>query len=452
MDKMQVYNLLPIWAQNCACYFEGKRIKRTRFGNTFQNALNEYCEHDKWSFDRICEERDKRLQRIIHHCYSSVPYYKRVFDEGGIDPSSIKTIDDLKRLPILNKDTVKQNIGDFLSTQFDSRLTKVHPTGGTTGAGLRFVTTNDEEAEQWAVWWRYRIRNGIGFETPCGVFGGKIIVPLKQTRAPFWRMNSPCNQVYFSGYHITKENVREYCRGLEENSIKWIHGYPSVIADLAKKMIDMGISIKLDHVSIGAENLYTWQENVIKEAFGVKPIQHYGLTEGVANISENPDGSLSVDEDFACVEFVKTSELGISIIGTTLTNYAMPLLRYDTGDLAIVSRDGVHNEYGRLVQGLDGRSNEYVELPNGTRVGAAAISLIINDFPEIITSQIVQKSHDEIVVNIILKKDATLQEKKLMYKLRERFGNDISIEIRMVDSLKKTKSGKQKLVISEIQR
>ena len=450
MDKMQIYNKLPIFAQNLACYYEGNRILRTRLGEAFQTQLDEYCSHDNWSYDQMCSLRDEKLRKMISHCYSTVPYYRRCFDDRGIDPKSIKTIDDLNVLPIITKDEVKKHISDFLSSAVDTSLTKIHPTGGTTGAGLRFVTTNTEEAEQWAVWWRYRIRNGIDYGAKCGVFGGKVVVPLKQKKAPFWRMNAPCNQVYFSSYHITNETVRDYVNCIRSQNINWIHGYPSVIADLAQKMVDVGLTLSIGHVSIGAENLYKWQSDVIEKAFGVKPIQHYGLTEGVANISENPDRTLSVDEDFCCVEFVEFPGEGTKIIGTTLSNYAMPLLRYDTGDLATVPDKAIHNDHGRIICGLNGRSNEFVLLPNGTKVGAAAISLIINDFPEIMSSQIIQNSIEKIEVDIIIKQRSNLDDKKLMYKLRERFGNAIDIQIRYVDNLKKTKSGKQKLVISEI--
>lgn len=87
----------------------------------------------------------------------------------------------------------------------------------------------------------------------------------------------------------------------------------------------------------------------------------------------------------------------------------------------------IHNEHGRIVLALNGRSNEYVLLPNGTKVGAAAISLIINDFPEIMSSQIIQKKINFIEENILVEKKFEIDEKKLLYKLRERLGNDIEI-------------------------
>jgi hypothetical protein len=68
MDKMAIYNHLPIFGQNLACYYEGKRILRTRFGGTFQKHLKEYCEHDNWSYDEICDLRNQKLRKGNNNC------------------------------------------------------------------------------------------------------------------------------------------------------------------------------------------------------------------------------------------------------------------------------------------------------------------------------------------------------------------------------------------------
>jgi phenylacetate-CoA ligase len=190
----------------------------------------------------------------------------------------------------------------------------------------------------------------------------------------------------------------------------------------------------------------------IKKAFGVKPLQHYGLTEGVANISEDVDGNLTIDEDFSCIEFLPSYEIGAySIIGSSLTNWIMPLLRYDTGDLAVVSDLARHNNRGRIIDSLIGRSNEYVLLPNNIKVGAAALSLIFNSFDEIKISQIRQKTIDSIDIDLVLNIPHDLfDEKKLLKAIKERLGLDIIININYVYNIERTKSGKHRLVISNL--
>ena len=453
MDKMSIYRRLPVWAQNMACSFEGGRIVRTRYGEGFRCALAEYESRDAWSFERMCEYRDARLREMVRHAYDTVPYYKRLFDEGGISPDSIRTLSDLSALPILTKDTVKANREQLISTAVPESERRIHATGGTTGAGLSFVTTEQEETEQWAVWWRYRRRFGMDTDVWCGNFGGKVVADLSQTKPPFWRVNRPGKQYFYSGYHICRANAPAYAEHMKSVGLQWIHGYPSNLSGLAECLNDLGITVPMKWVSTGAENLYDHQRKSIEKAFGTTPYQHYGLTEGVANISMNTSGRLAVDEDYCCVEFLPSDEPDVyRIIGTTLTRRAMPLLRYDTGDLAVI-RPGEISGNGRAVEQVSGRTAEYVELPGGARVGTAAISLIINRFDCISTMQIVQRAVDALDVNIIT---SAAPEKfptdELQAALHERFGSGMQCTVNFVDSLRKTKSGKQRLVISEMER
>lgn len=451
MDKMSIYNQLPIWGQNMVCFIEGSKIRRKRYSDTFYSYLKEYQSHSNWDYERMCCYRDKKLNQIIAHAYNNVPYYKSLFDEYGVNPEKIKTIDDLSVLPVLTKDVVKNNRDQFVSKDICPDDFKIHPTDGTTGSGLKFVTTDTEEAEQWAIWWRYRKWHGIELDTWCGNFGGKTITPLAQKRPPYWRLNEPGKQIFYSGYHINKDTAEKYAEHMRKCQLKWLHGYPSNLSNLAAELSAHNIKVPMKWVSIGAENLYESQIMQIEEAFCVKPIQHYGLTEGVANISERADGLLTVDEDFCSIEFTPSgNENEYHVIGTSLTNYAMPLIRYDTGDLVIIEKEGQHSEYGRTVNKINGRSNEYVLLPSGAKVGAASISLIINKFEWISAMQIVQKSIKTLDVNIMKGKSEIGNIEELSQELRLRFGVDIETNIHIVDELLKTKNEKQEIVVSEL--
>jgi phenylacetate-CoA ligase len=101
----------------------------------------------------------------------------KLFNEGGINPDKIKTLEDLRVLPILTKDMVKANLKAFLSSRYSVGKIKIHMTGGTTGAGLSFYTSDSEEAEQWAVWWQNT-------------------VPLSTNNPPYWRINTKGKQVF----------------------------------------------------------------------------------------------------------------------------------------------------------------------------------------------------------------------------------------------------------------
>jgi phenylacetate-CoA ligase len=453
MDKMAIYYKLPIFAQNLACYYEGSRIRRNRFGKDFWRLLSEYESRNKWPYEQIAEYRDSKLREMIKHCYKTVPYYQKLFNEHGIDYNSIRTIDDLKVLPILTKQVINENFNDFISTAIPKNKMVLASTGGTTGSGFAFYTTKEAISEQWAVWWRYRRNLGIKFNTWCGSFGGKTIVPRDQQDPPFWRVNAPCKQIYFSGFHINQKNWKAYVDEIKKKEIKWLHGYPSNIANLASYIISNGVKIDVEYVSIGAENLLDYQIQNIQQAFGVKPVQHYGAAEGVANISEKLDGNLYVDEDFSAVEFVQHDESTDRIIGTSLTNWAMPFLRYDTGDLVpTVNKDMLKETlYGRKVESIDGRQSEFLVLQDGTKISGAVFNLVFKEITSIKEGQIIQKDIDKIIVRIVKNNNYTTRDENILNKtLKERLGENVKFVYEYVDEIEKTVSGKLRAVVSEL--
>ncbi|MGE4585222.1 MAG: phenylacetate--CoA ligase family protein [Sphaerochaeta sp.] len=445
MDKMTIYNRLPIWGQNLACHYEGSRIKRTRYGNDFWRFLAEYESRAEWSYEQLCDYRDARLRKMVHHCYDTVPYYTKLFDDGGINPDSIRTLDDLKVLPILTKDIINANPDSFLSTAIPRKKIVTTHTSGTTGSGFVFQTTQEAISEQWAVWWRYRRALGIEYGTWCALLGGRSVVSPKWENPPFFRWNKPCRQMYFSTYHMSQSNLSAYVQAIRENNITWLHGYPSAINILAEFILENDLSLPLSRVSTGAENLLAPQKKNIEAAFGIQPYQHYGLSESTANFSEDIRHEMRVDEDFAAVEFLQNLDSSsYRIIGTCLCNFAMPLLRYATGDDCTVT----YTAAGRVVSSLDGRKEDYVILSNGAKVGR--LDHIFKDLTSIKEAQFVQKRIGAVTVNIVpgAKYDAE-DEKKLYGEIASRLG-DIQVEIRHVEKIPRTKSGKLRFVVSEL--
>ena len=133
MSVTEFYFKLPIVAQNAATCVASAKNRWERYGRPFGQILDGYRERARWSADRLAEYRDARLRNMIDHCYRTVPYYKRMFHEGGVNPDSIKSIDDLSRLPVLTKDEVRACPDDFISSDFaNCRLIHRH-TSGTTG-------------------------------------------------------------------------------------------------------------------------------------------------------------------------------------------------------------------------------------------------------------------------------------------------------------------------------
>ncbi|MCH9031970.1 MAG: phenylacetate--CoA ligase family protein [candidate division Zixibacteria bacterium] len=451
----KIYRNLPVWLHNAACSIEGWRINRRRYGNQYERIYAECAERAKLTREQLIQYRDKRLHKFVRHAYETTPYYRAKFREWNISPDDIQTLGDMELIPILTKREVQKNQELFYSDRIKrSELIDAH-TSGTTGSGLKFKITRSAEREQWAVWWRYRDAHGLTRESLCGVFSGRTIVAPEKERAPFWILNYPGRQIIFSGYHLNDTHLPRYIEKIKESEIKWLHGYPSHLALLASYMIANSVELanQITHVTTGAENLLEGQREIIERAFNVRVREHYGLAEGVANLSECACGEMHVDEDFSAVEFIESDTVdGFRIIGTNFSNLAFPLLRYDTGDIATGIKDEPACSCGwggRIVRSLDGRIEDYVVLSDGTRVGR--MDHIFKDLTNIRAARIYQSIPGEIAIRIV-KSDcySKADEKKLLRELSDRLGDKARAELIYVDFLPPGRGGKGRLIESSL--
>jgi phenylacetate-CoA ligase len=214
-------------------------------------------------------------------------------------------------------------------------------------------------------------------------------------------------------------------------------------------MVERSQHLDLDWVTLGAENVTPAQLAVIQDAFRVRPIQHYGMTEAVANISQWPDGMLRVDEDFAYTEFASRPDGLFDVVGTNFTNRAFPLIRYRVGDLVEVpNENGATVKFGRRVLQIDGRLEDYVVTKDGARVGR--LDHIFKDCVNVREAQIIQERVGYIRVNVVANATYSISDERLLeHALRHRFGDRMHFEICRVDTIQRTARGKLRLVVSK---
>ena len=290
--------------------------------------------------------------------------------------------------------------------------------------------------------------SGMVFREICGVwyFGGRSVVPLRQSKPPYWRVNYPGRQILFSGYHLSPTTAAEYLSALETYSPPWLHGYPSLLSLLASYLLERGKPLKNPPriVTTGAENLLPQQRDLMVKAFGCPVRQHYGQSESVANISECPNGHLHIDEDFSFVELIPLdSHPGtFRVIGTNWSNPAFPLFRYDTGDLVRCSgEESPCSMTGRIVESIDGRKEDYVVLPNGARLGR--LDHIFKDLTRIREAQIYQPKRETIIFRIVKGEGyGPEMERRLLDEARKRLGREVAIKVEYVSSLERSRTGK----------
>jgi phenylacetate-CoA ligase len=457
MKIENIYNSLPSFIQNVACSAVGYKIKKHRYSKRFFKYLEWLEETQYWSKEKIREYQEEQLEKTILHAYNTVPYYNKLFYSLKLKPKDIKNSEDLYKLPILTKQTVRDNWLEFLSSDYKVReLVKVS-TSGTTGAGVSFMKHPDELTFQAALWWRFRDRFDLNLNDWHANFSGKRIVPLSWKRGPFWRYNLPFRQVYFSAYHIDDENLFDYYQKLNSVAFKYYCGYPSVITSMAIFMLKN--NLKLDNppniIATGSESLLPRQVELIREAFECNVVDFYGSAENVCTFSKCKLGTYHNDFEVGLVEFVPIKESDFPhearVVATGFMNVAMPLIRYDMKDCVFVDAQskcscGMNSS---IVLSIDGRSDDVIKTPSGKTIGRLA-GLFAN-LNNVFESQVVQVSLYKIIVKIVKKEHYTEADEVNFHKrLSEVLGEDMEIKFDYCKNIPKEKNGKFRVVKSLI--
>lgn len=449
LTKEAIYFRSPAVVQDVLSSAAGAGVDRTRYSGTFEEAEREYAQRGGWSASALTAfALSRRAQALA--LASETPYYRDVFSALGAEWFELVDDSAFAHIPTTPKSDLRTSPERFSPRPLVSSDSTTR-TSGTTGSSVEIIRSRSAVDEQWAVWWRYRGWHGITRDEPCALFAGRRIMRADQG-TPYWRHNRPGRELRFSTYHISSDSAPAYIDRLNRFAPRWIHGFSSAIANLAACVIEQGLEVTapIQWVSLGGENVTQLQMEMIKAAFGVQPIQHYGLAEGAANFSTCTEGKLHVDEDFAGVEFVPEGDGVTRILGTTFANRARVLLRYDTGDLATLSETATCacGFGGRIVESLDGRGDETITLPDGRLVGSPEDAFRTD--LGVSQAQLLQRVDGSIVVSYVPSAAwAHDSLSRVEAALRDFLGHEISISFREVDDLPRTAGGKVRLVVKE---
>ncbi len=187
----------------------------------------------------------------------------------------------LEAIDPLGKESYRDAVNDYVCKVGDRALIRVY-TSGTTGSALPVWHTTKRIAENFAVVWRQRRTFGVDIKDSLITVGGQSIVPLKQTKAPYWRQNYYSGQTLFSVYHLAKQFLPAYIDELHENQARYVQGYPSSLHVIASTMLDMNRplpKVKIAAVFTASESLLASQLATIEKPFNPPVRELYSCTE-----------------------------------------------------------------------------------------------------------------------------------------------------------------------------
>jgi phenylacetate-CoA ligase len=406
--------------------------------------------------------QDEQLRGLVAHAYATVPYYRDLFDDLKLKPRDIAGIADLPKIPVLRKESFKDDPRRLISTDFNPKdLVKGH-TSGTTGSpldvwydrpGIHIAYAALDRHYDWAGCRLARDGDRIA------VARGNMIVPSDRRKPPFWRYNWFHNQLLLSSFHMAPDTLDSYFLEMEKFRPVVIDGYPSTLYVLAKHLQNQGRTFPLRAAITSSETLFDFQREAIEESFECRIFDYYALAERTAFAGEcehHYKRHLAMEYGISEVigendEVLPAGKEGL-LVGTSLHNKGMPLLRYVTNDRTTLLEEKC--PCGRelqLMEEVTTKAEDTVTLGDGRLISPSVLTHPFKPLHTIRESQIYQKNYGQIIVRIV-KGDgySDADTRHLVTELRDRLGDDIEIDIEFRETLERTSSGKFRWVISDV--
>lgn len=453
------YKQSPIAIQTMLINLYAYKLHRQRFGEKFEYILNMLEEIERWSAEDIKAYQEERLRVIVRHAFESVPFYMDKYNSLGLVPEDIVTLEDLQKLPIITKDEIRKNSNKMISFRYKKNQLVHGHTSGTTGSPLGLVWDLGMVIMNNAVDWRQKKWAGFHLGAKHAVLLGRVTVPVGQKRPPYWRMNYVHNQLWLSAFHLSEKNIPYYIEKLEKFEPKFIEGYPSTLYILARYLNAKNIVMPLNATFTSSETLFQYQKEAIENAFVCKNYDFYGLAERVVFATEcNEHNGKHLNSDYSIVEFVdgdgknlEKGQLG-RMVGTSLHNMGMPLIRYMTNDVcALLDKSCTCGCKYPLIDDVTTKQEDTVITPDGRWISSSTLTHPFKLIKNIIESQIIQEELTHLTISIVCGPKYSQKDTDLLLKgLVERLGDAIQISFVFVDSIPREKSGKFRWVISNV--
>jgi phenylacetate-CoA ligase len=457
----RIYAASPLWLQHLGVSAFGFAWKRRRYGGRFREAVREFVLREKYSADEWRYYQTQQLQKLLVHAAKHVPYYSEVFKKAGLTVQDLEHFgpEDLSGLPLLEKEPIRQNPDQFIAGNVNNKRLHTYLTSGTTGTPMAVKFTSGMH-QTWSAAYEARCRRwaGLNYKMSRAMIGGRLVVPKARSGPPFWRYNLAERQLYMSAFHISPANVKYYVDAINKFKPDYLVGYASGHFFLARMICDKGLEVHHPKaVLTSSEKLTPEMRGIIEEAYGCRVFDAYSGVEACCLASECECHQLHISPDVGIIELLgedgSPADLGEpgEIVATGLLNFEQPLIRYRTGDLAVLS--GQYCLCGRqmpVLKELVGRLEDTVIGPDGREM--VRFHGIFVGLPNVCEGQVIQESLSSFRLKLVVEPGFNNKERAVIRKRFEERLGDVELAFEIVDKIERTERGKFRAVISKVER
>jgi len=426
---------------------------------SFYSTYKRLVENQWKSYQELKEDQEKQLREMVNFAYAKVPYYRKVFDSLKLRPDDIAKIDDLEKLPVLTKDIIKRNWDDFKPVDLNNMQYYERATGGSTGTPFKYRLSKPDRFLSGALLYRWWGRCGYDLGDKMVFLGGGSLDVGKKSYLANKAREVSRNIHNLSSFDMGEKEMRNYVSIINSFKPKFMYGYASSIYFFAQWIEENNIKVHQPlAVFTTAEKLFPNMRGEISGIFNCEVYDGYGLNDGGVSASECPEHcGLHIDTERGVLEVVDEEGTKLQrgegrILATSLYNYAMPFIRYDTADIGTVLPEGEICSCGRghrLLKEIVGRQQEMLETPEGRYIHGEFFTHIFWETHGVKEFQVVQDRLDTIVIKIVPEEDF---DERQLGKIRETIkkrSEKWDIEFEFVDEIERTEAGKYRFIISK---
>ena len=412
-------------------------------------------ESEDWDRERIEEYQLNQIKRIVNYAYNKCEGYRNLFDEAGIKPEVISSLNDFRKFPFVNKEMFRDNLDKFSVPMKDRTYVT---TGGSTGVPCGMyhdsIAFSKELASKAYQYYRVGWKEG---DNQLVLRGSKILTKDHMEYIPEF------NELICSSYHLVPEWMEVYRKRALDYKPEWIRCYPSSGYIFAKFLEETGRYFpSIKGILCASENLYDFQKNLLSKVFEARVFSHYGHYEMavLAGFCEYED-TYHVLPQYGYAELIDKDAQPVTepgqigeVVATSFIMHATPFVRYRTQDLAILK--GLSCSYcGRPYQiweRIEGRLQEFIVTGKGRYISTSMLNMHDDSYDHIKQFQFYQKELGKAVFKFVPKESCSDQIVQCMkVSFLTKLGDDVELKMERVKDIPLTTRGKHQLLVQKIE-
>jgi phenylacetate-CoA ligase len=365
-----------------------------------------------WPAERAREYQLNKLREILKLAYGKTRFYRRSFDSIGFHPDNFHSLEDVHRLPTIDKHVVIGNLSDMCTKSVMARDVEHGATAGTSGVPLRFYMNIDRSETEYSYLVTSWERAGYKLGMPMAVLRGRTVLAdrngLRHEYDPILRHH------HYSSFHMSDKNMVRYLEHIATIGPCFLHVYPSTIATLARFILrnDTHAPENIKGIIAESEIVYPEQRQIVEEVFGCCYFSSYGQSEKIVlatGCEQNND--YHVWPTYGYFELLDDDDNPVTtpgqrgeIVGTGFINTVMPFIRYRTGDWATYVGDRCQ-ACGRehtLIRDIRGhRTQEVLIAADGSEISWTALNMHDDTFMHVRQFQFFQETPGRAILRIM---------------------------------------------------